>query len=132
MLMVIDKSCLIRRRQSHADAATRREAQLSEEVTGWAVNALFPLADVPNRYPALPWRRIRKTRGLLWGTLFVVKVLATWPFELTREILWSRDDAEMSKIDAKGADRAQQRCEDLSRHVVNRGTSQQPPRRSKA
>jgi hypothetical protein len=113
--MVIEKSCLIRRRQSRADAAKRREDQVSEEITGWAVNALFPLADVPNRYSEFPWRRIRKTRGLIWGTLFVVKVLAIWPFELTREILWSRDATKI--------ERSQPR-EDLSRNVVkalNRG-----------
>jgi hypothetical protein len=92
VLMVIEKSC--RRRQSRADAAERREARLTEEITGWAVNALFPIADVPNLYARLPWRRIRKTRGLLWGTLFLVKVLATWPFELTWELLWSSDAAD--------------------------------------
>jgi hypothetical protein len=94
MRMVIDKSCLIRRRQSRTDAAKRREAQLSEKITGWVVSALFPLADVPNRYPALPWRRIRKTRGLTCGALFVISFLTIWSFELTWELLWSSDAAD--------------------------------------
>jgi uncharacterized protein with HEPN domain len=79
------------RRQSRADAVRRRDARLAEAITGWAANALFPLPDVPNLYARFPWRRIRKTRGLVCGTLFVVKLLAVWPFELTWELVWSRD-----------------------------------------
>jgi uncharacterized protein with HEPN domain len=85
---------LRRRQQSRADAVRRREARLSEEITGWAVNALFPIRDVPNLYPRLPWRRIRKTRGLICGTLFATKLLAIWPFELTWELVRSRDVAD--------------------------------------
>jgi hypothetical protein len=91
--MVIKRSALLRRRQSRADAVKKREARLSEEITGWAVNALFPIPDVPNLYGRLPWRRIRKTRGLVCGTLFVVSLLAIWPFELTWELMRSGDAA---------------------------------------
>jgi hypothetical protein len=85
---------LRRRQQSRADTVKRRDARLSGEITGWAVNALFPIRDVPNLYPRLPSRRIRKTRGLICGTLFVTKLLAIWPFELTWELVWSRDVAD--------------------------------------
>jgi uncharacterized protein with HEPN domain len=93
MLMIAEKPCLVRRRRARADTAKRRKAQLSEEITGWAVNALFPIGDLPNRYARLPWRRIRKTRGLICGALFVVNLLTIWSFELTRELLWSSDAA---------------------------------------
>src|ERR1700733_15852534 len=90
-------------RQSRADAVRRRDARLSEEITGWAVNALFPIQGVPNCYARLPWRRIRKTRGLICGTLFVVGLLTVWSFELTSELLWSSDRAEsqheLSRLD---------------------------------
>jgi hypothetical protein len=72
----------LRRRLSRADAVRSREARLSEEIAGWAANALFPIADVPNRYANLPWRRIRKIHGLICGILFTVTVLVKWPFEL--------------------------------------------------
>jgi hypothetical protein len=89
------------RQQSRTDAVRRRDARLSEEITGWAVNALFPIPDVPNRYARLPWRRIRKTRGLICGTLFLVSLLTIWPFELTWELLWSSDaeSYEFSRAD---------------------------------
>ena len=87
MSMVIKKSFPLRRRQSRADAVRRREDRLSEEITGWAVNALFPIPDVPDMYARFPWRRIRKTRGLICGTLFVLKLLVIWPFELTWELM---------------------------------------------
>jgi len=89
--LVIEKSCRIRRRESRADAVRRREARLAEEITGWAVNALFPIPDVPNLYASLPWRKIRRTRGLVCGTLFVVNRLAVWPFELTWELMCPGD-----------------------------------------
>jgi hypothetical protein len=89
--MLIEKSSLLRRRQSRADAVRRREARLSEEITGWAANALFPIPGVPNMYSSFPWRRVRKTRGLICGTLFAVKLLAIWPFELAWELIRSRD-----------------------------------------
>jgi|ERR1700689_2851327 hypothetical protein len=91
-------------RQSRADAVRRRDARLSEEITGWAVNALFPIQGVPNRYARLPWRRIRRTRGLICGTLFVVGLLAIWPFELTWELMWSSDAVE-SQQELSGVDR---------------------------
>ena len=69
----------------------RREARLSEEITGWAVNALFPIPELPNLYTNLPWRRIRKTHGVICGALFTVKILAIWPFELVWELMWSSD-----------------------------------------
>jgi hypothetical protein len=81
-------------RQSRVDAMKRREARLSEEITGWAVNALFPMRDVPNLYAKLPWRRIRRTHGLICGTLVVVNILAVWSFELTWELMRCRDTAE--------------------------------------
>ena len=90
MSIVIEKS-LVRRRLSRADAVRRREARLSEEITGWAASALFPISNVPNRYAKLPWRRIRKTHGLVRGTLFAATVLARWPFELVWELVWLRD-----------------------------------------
>jgi hypothetical protein len=81
-------------RQARVDAMKRREARLSEEITGWAVNALFPMRDVPNLCARLPWRRIQKTRGLICGSLFVARLLAIWSFELTWELMWCRDTAE--------------------------------------
>jgi uncharacterized protein with HEPN domain len=91
MLMGLKKHFPLSRRQSRADAVSRREAQLSEEITGWAVSALFPLPDIPNIYARFPWRRLRKTRGLICGMLFAVKLLAIWPFELAWELIWSSD-----------------------------------------
>lgn len=88
---MVEKRSLLRRRLSRANAASRREARLAEEITGWAVNALFPIPDVPNLYASLPWRKIRRTRGLVCGTLFVVNRLAVWPFELTWELMWPGD-----------------------------------------
>jgi hypothetical protein len=82
------------RSQTRAEAARRRDDRLSERITGWAVNALFPMRDVPNLYRRLPWHKIWKARGLIRGTLFVVEVLAVWPFEITRELIWSRDAVE--------------------------------------
>jgi hypothetical protein len=99
--MVIDKSCLIRRRQSRADAAKRREDQLSEEITGWAVNALFPIADIPNLYTTFPWRKIWKTRGLICGTFFVINLLPIWSFELAGELLWPSDTADNARLRGK-------------------------------
>lgn len=89
--MAIKMLLPVRTRRSRADAVSRREARLSEEITGWAVSALFPIPDVPNMYAKFPWRRLRKTRGLIGGMLFAVKLLAIWPFELTRELIWSSD-----------------------------------------
>ena len=91
--MVIEHSSPLRR-ESRADAVRRREARLAEEVTGWAVNVLFPIRDVPNLYAKLPWRRIRKTRGLICGSLFVVSLLTIWPFELTWELMWPGEAAD--------------------------------------
>jgi hypothetical protein len=82
------------RQQSRGDAVRRREARLSEEITGWAVNALFPIPEIPNVYTRFPGRRIRKTRGLIRGAIFVVNHLAIWSFELTWELIWPRDAAE--------------------------------------
>jgi hypothetical protein len=90
-MSIVTEKPLLRRRLSRADALRRRDAQLSEEITGWAATALFPIADVPNRYAKLPWRRIRKTHGLVRGTLFAATVLARWPFELVWEVVWLRD-----------------------------------------
>jgi uncharacterized protein with HEPN domain len=91
--MDIENSFLLRR-QSRADAMRRRDARLSDEITGWAVNALFPIRDVPNLYAKFPWRRIRKTRGVICGTLFVVNCLAIWTFELTWELMWLRESRQ--------------------------------------
>jgi uncharacterized protein with HEPN domain len=82
---------LRRRQQSRADAVKRRDARLSGEITGWAVNALFPIPHVPNIYARLPWRRIRKTRGVICGKLFVVNLLVIWFFELAWELAWPGD-----------------------------------------
>jgi uncharacterized protein with HEPN domain len=81
-------------RQSRADAVRRRDARLSEQITGWAVNALFPIPGIPNPYARFPWRRIRKTRGLICGTLFVANLLTVWSVELTWELMLSSDLAE--------------------------------------
>jgi uncharacterized protein with HEPN domain len=89
--MAIKMLLPVRTRQSRADAVGRRDARLSEEITGWAVSALFPIRDVPNMYARFPWRRLRKTRGLICGMLFAVELLLVWPFELTWELIWSSD-----------------------------------------
>jgi hypothetical protein len=91
MSMVIKKLFPLRKRSSRHDAVGRRDARLSEEITGWAVSALFPIRDVPNMYARFPWRRLRKTRGLVCGMLFAVKLLVVWPFELTWEVIRSSD-----------------------------------------
>jgi hypothetical protein len=65
---------------------------LSERITGWAVNVLFPIPGVPNLYSKFPWRRIRRTRGPIWGTLFVVNLLAIWCLELGWQVMFLRDD----------------------------------------
>jgi hypothetical protein len=92
--MVIKNPCRLRRRQSQADAVSRREARLSEEITGWAVNALFPIPDIPNIYNRFPWRRIWKTRGSVCGIFFVMNLLAIWSFELSCELIWPSDAIE--------------------------------------
>jgi hypothetical protein len=62
------QSLELRRLQSRADAARRREARLSEEIAGWAANALFLIADVPNRYAKLPGEGFEKLRVNLRNT----------------------------------------------------------------
>lgn len=89
--MVIERSHRIRRRQSRKDAVKGRDACFSEEVTGWALNAAFPIPDVPNPYRKLTWRTIRRSRALLCGTVFIVNLLVIWPFELAFELAWPRD-----------------------------------------
>jgi hypothetical protein len=76
-----------RTRRSRAEAVRKLEARLSEEITGWALNAVFPIRDLPNPYARFPWRRIRKTRGSIRGAFFVINLLAIWPFELTWELI---------------------------------------------
>jgi hypothetical protein len=82
----------------------RREARLSEHVTGWAVNFLFPLPDLPNVYARFPWRRIRRTRGVICGALYVVKLLTPWSLELAWQIIWPADAPE-SQSENSGASR---------------------------
>jgi hypothetical protein len=65
----------------------RNDDKFAEEITGWATNRLFPIASLPNRYVRIPWRRILESRGAVRGVLFVVRILALWPFELMIEIL---------------------------------------------
>jgi hypothetical protein len=93
MPLVIEKS-LRRRRRSRADAVKRQETRLSEEITGWAVNALFPIPGLTNSYARFPWRRIRKTHSLICGTIFAVRVLLIWPFELAWELIRLPDTTE--------------------------------------
>jgi hypothetical protein len=75
----------------YRDRATRvserHDDTFAEEITGWATNRLFPIASLPNRYVRIPWRRILESRGAVRGVLFVVRILALWPFELMIEIL---------------------------------------------
>jgi hypothetical protein len=79
----------------YRDRATRVSEQhddtFAEEITGWATNRLFPIASLPNRYVRIPWRRILESRGTVRGVLFVVRILALWPFELMIEILRPHD-----------------------------------------
>jgi hypothetical protein len=48
------RSHRIRSRQSRKDAVKMRDARFSEEVTGRALNAVFPIPDVANPYKRLP------------------------------------------------------------------------------
>ena len=86
---------------------SRREARLSEEITGWAVNALFPIPDIPNIYAKFPWRKIWKTRGFVCGIFFVMNLLAIWSFELSWELIWPGDATES------------QECSDVRRFEVD-------------
>lgn len=79
---------------SRSHAIRTRGERLSEKVTGWAVNFLFPIPGVPNLYSKFPWRRIRKTRGSIWGTFFVVNLLALWSLELFWQVLFLREERE--------------------------------------
>ena len=74
-------------RERAARVIKRRDDLFAEAVTGWATNLLFPIPHVPNRYHNLPWRRIVKSRGAIRGALFVVGILALWPFELLVELM---------------------------------------------
>ena len=94
MLVLGDKFSPARKSQSRAAAVKRRECRLSEEITGWAVETLFPIAQIPDKYPKFPWRRIRKTRGVICGTLLAVNLLAIWSLELIWELLWPGDAAK--------------------------------------
>jgi MEDS: MEthanogen/methylotroph, DcmR Sensory domain len=74
-------------RDRSAHVVSRHDDVLAEALTGWATNLLFPIPEVPNRYLRIPWRRILETRGPIRGFLFVVRILALWPFELMIEVL---------------------------------------------
>jgi hypothetical protein len=88
-------------RERAARVIKRREDVFAEAVTGWATNLLFPIPHVPNRYLKLPWRRIFKNRGAVRGVLFVVGILALWPFELLVELMHPSGDLGKS-IENKG------------------------------
>ncbi|HEY2822662.1 MAG TPA: MEDS domain-containing protein [Candidatus Acidoferrum sp.] len=71
----------------NAHASKQRDDRFAEAITGWATNLLFPIPKVPNRYLKLPWRKILKSHGTIWGVLFIARILAAWPFELLIEFL---------------------------------------------
>jgi MEDS: MEthanogen/methylotroph, DcmR Sensory domain len=71
--------------------AKRIDACLTEEITGWALNAIFPIPHVPDLYAKLPWRRVRRVHGAIGGIFFVALTLSVWPFELGWELLRSSD-----------------------------------------
>lgn len=74
-----------------ASASKRRDDLFAEAITGWATNLLFPIPRLPNRYLKLPWRKILKSHGTIWGVLFIARILVTWPFELSVEFLRPAD-----------------------------------------
>jgi hypothetical protein len=71
--------------------ARRIDACLDEQVTGWALNAIFPIPNVPDLYVKFPWRSVRRVHGVAGGILFIGLTLTIWPFELARELLRSSD-----------------------------------------
>jgi MEDS: MEthanogen/methylotroph, DcmR Sensory domain len=88
--------------EEYRDRATRvsdrHDDIFAEEITGWATNLFFPIPSLPNHYVRIPWRRIIESRGAVRGVLFVVRILALWPFELMIKVLRPRDHlAERNK-----------------------------------
>lgn len=79
------------KRSFQTDVMEKQEECLSEELTGWALNPLFRMHELPNPHTEFPWRAIRKTHGVVRGTVFVVTLLTMWTLELIREVLWSGD-----------------------------------------